>query len=49
MYTIEFKLEVYEDVKVAYDWYESQRIGLGEDFLLTLEESDVKILRNPKI
>ena len=49
MNNIEFKPEVYEDIKVAYDWYESQRIGLGEDFLLTLEESYAKIARTPKI
>jgi len=49
MNNIEFKPEVYEDIKVAYDWYESQRIGLGEDFLLTLEESYSKIIRNPKM
>ena len=49
MYTIEFKPEVYDDIKVAYDWYESQRVGLGEDFLLTLEESYAKIVRMPKL
>ena len=49
MNNIEFKPEVYADIKVAYDWYESQRIGLGEDFLLTLEESYAKIARTPKI
>lgn len=49
MYTLEFRPEVYEDVKTAYDWYESQRLGLGEDFLLTLEESFAKIIRDPQI
>ena len=49
MYTLQFKPEVYNDIKVAYDWYESQRIGLGEDFLLTLEESYSKITRTPKV
>jgi plasmid stabilization system protein ParE len=49
MHTIEFKPEVYNDIKIAYDWYESQRRGLGEDFLLTLEESYVKIVRTPKL
>ena len=48
MYNIVFKPEVYDDIKIAYDWYESQRVGLGEDFLLTLEESYVKITRTPK-
>jgi len=49
MNTIEFKPEVYDDIKIAYDWYESQRVGLGEDFLLTLEESYAKIARTPKL
>ena len=49
MNTIEFKPEVYDDIKTAYDWYESQRVGLGEDFLLTLEESYAKIVRTPKL
>jgi len=49
MYTLTLKPEVYNDIKIAYDWYESQRIGLGEDFLLTLEESYSKITRTPKI
>ena len=49
MYPITFKPEVYDDIKTAYDWYESQRVGLGEDFLLTLEESYVKITRTPKL
>jgi len=49
VYPITFKPEVYDDIKTAYDWYESQRVGLGEDFLLTLEESYVKITRTPKL
>ncbi|HIP61132.1 MAG TPA: type II toxin-antitoxin system RelE/ParE family toxin [Sulfurovum sp.] len=49
MHNLKFKPEVYNDIKIAYDWYESQRIGLGEDFLLTLEESYAKIARTPKV
>lgn len=49
MYQLKLKPEVYTDIKVAYDWYESQRVGLGEDFLLTLEESYSKITRTPKV
>lgn len=49
MYRLTFKPEVYYDIKTAYDWYETQRAGLGEDFLLTLEESYAKITRNPKL
>ena len=47
MYTLEFKSEVYDDIQTAYDWYEQQRKGLGEDFLLSLEDSYAKILRSP--
>jgi plasmid stabilization system protein ParE len=49
MFTIKFKPEVYEDIKTAYDWYESQKIGLGEDFILMLEESYENIAKTPKI
>ena len=49
MYTLSFKPEVYDDIKNAYQWYESQCVGLGEDFLLTLEESYAKITGTPKL
>ena len=49
MYKLKFIPEVYDDIKIAYDWYESQRIGLGEDFLLALEESYSKISRTPRV
>jgi plasmid stabilization system protein ParE len=49
MYTLKFKPEVFNDIKVAYDWYESQRTGLGEDFLLTLEASYSEITRAPEM
>jgi len=29
--------EAERDVDQAYDWYESQRIGRGEDFMVRLE------------
>ena len=47
MTPIVFRSEVYDDIKIAYDWYESQRRGLGEDFLLILEDSYAKISREP--
>ena len=48
MYRLVFRPEVYDDVKTAYDWYETQRVGLGEDFLLMLEASYATITRTPK-
>jgi hypothetical protein len=47
MYKIAFRPEVYHDIKTAYDWYETQRKGLGEDFMLTLDESFSMIARDP--
>ena len=49
MYTIAFRPEVYHDIKTAYDWYETQRKGLGEDFMLTLDESFSMIARDPEL
>ncbi len=49
MFALNFKPDVYVDIQVAYDWYEKQKIGLGEDFLLALEDSYIKITQTPKI
>ena len=49
MFTLHFKPQVYDDIQIVHDWYEEQRIGLGEDFLLALEESYAKIRQTPKI
>jgi plasmid stabilization system protein ParE len=37
------------DIKDAYDWYEAQRKGLGESFLLCIEEAVSRVSRNPEI
>jgi plasmid stabilization system protein ParE len=34
-----FRDRVGEDLAGAYGWYEERRIGLGEEFLATVEES----------
>ena len=47
MYQLLFTPEAYEDIKCAYDWYESQRQGLGEDFLSLLESSYADIAEAP--
>lgn len=36
------------DISDAYKWYEAQRKGLGENFLLCIEQALSKILRNPE-
>ncbi len=35
------------DIQDAYDYYEECRQGLGQDFVLCIEESLDKIIRNP--
>ncbi len=35
------------DIKDAYQWYESQRKGLGESFLLCIEEALSRVSRTP--
>lgn len=39
--------EAESDIKDAYEWYEAQRKGLGENFLLCIEEALSRISRNP--
>lgn len=37
------------DIDIAMGWYESQRLGLGFEFLDCLEEAENRILENPKL
>jgi plasmid stabilization system protein ParE len=37
------------DVDEAYLWYENQRQGLGEEFLLAVQNAVDSILENPKM
>jgi len=41
--------EAEEDVRQAYAWYEEQRAGLGEDFLLCVEAglATISVNRQP--
>lgn len=39
--------EAEADIKDAYDWYEAQRKGLGESFLLCIEEALSRASRSP--
>lgn len=49
MHLLRFRPEAYEDIDSAYSWYERQRKGLGEEFLLVLEDSFAKIAKDPNI
>lgn len=39
--------EAESDISDAYQWYESQRKGLGENFLLCIEEALSRATRSP--
>lgn len=41
--------EAEEDIISAYSWYESQRVGLGDEFLYKIEDSFGIIKQNPNI
>ena len=41
--------EAEQDIAQAYAWYESQRNGLGEDFLGRLDSCVQNVLRNPEM
>ena len=43
------RAEAEADINDAYQWYESQRKGLGEGFLLCIEEALSRITRTPLI
>ena len=42
-----FTPEADEDIMEAYRWYETQEIGLGEEFLRCVEASIENIIRHP--
>ncbi len=46
--TLLVRPEAEEDLGQAYRWYESQRKGLGDDFLLCVESGLARITRNPE-
>lgn len=41
--------EVEEDLAEAYEWYEQQRLGLGEEFLSCIDASIQTIHRSPQM
>ena len=46
-YTLTIRKEAESDINSAFEYYANQRIGLGHDFLLCVEEALSKIERNP--
>ena len=46
-YSLTIREEAELDINSAFEYYENQRLGLGHDFLLCVEEGLSKIERNP--
>ncbi|CAN5233707.1 hypothetical protein BH11PLA2_BH11PLA2_25950 [soil metagenome] len=46
---VEYLPEAEDDIDWTYRWYEHQRTGLGEDFVLKLRMSIDTISNNPKM
>jgi len=46
-YLLTVRKEAELDINSTFEYYENQRVGLGYDFLLCIEECMSKIKRNP--
>ena len=49
MYDVYFSSEAESDLREATEWYEEQRIGLGQDFVSYLDTSLHMLQKNPKL
>lgn len=47
-YVLVFRPEVREELDEAYNWYESQQVGLGDDFLDSVDETLNRICQMPE-
>jgi hypothetical protein len=48
-YVLVFRPEVREEVNEAYDWYEKQKLGLGDEFLDCVEQTLNQICSRPEL
>jgi hypothetical protein len=46
-YALLFRDKAVAEIKLAYDWYEEQMIGLGERFINSIKQNSDIILKNP--
>lgn len=46
-YSLEIKEEAAVEISDVYIWYEERKVGLGSEFLNSLEDSLSKIVRKP--
>ncbi len=47
-YVLVFRLEARNELDEAYSWYESQQLGLGDDFLEQVEAALTRICQMPE-
>lgn len=47
-YAVKLRPQAVADVGAAYEWYEEQRTGLGEEFLVAVEDALDFLSYNPK-
>jgi plasmid stabilization system protein ParE len=47
-YVLVFRPEVRDELDEAYSWYESQELGLGDDFLEQVDEALDRICQMPE-
>lgn len=47
-YALVFRPEVREELDEAYGWYESQQLGLGDNFLEQVDETLERICQMPE-
>lgn len=47
-YTLVLQAEAIIDIQEAYEWYEEQKVGLGDEFLGELEIGQNKICNHPQ-
>ena len=45
---VEFTVEARQDILDSYLWYEKQRLGLGDEFILCIDEARERISRYPE-
>lgn len=47
-YQLIFREEVREEIASAYNWYENQRVGLGDEFLEEIDKALKLLKTNPQ-
>jgi plasmid stabilization system protein ParE len=47
-YQLEVTKAAHEDLQQSYDWYETKLAGLGNDFILAVEDAIAAIIEHPE-